>query len=119
MKSVLLIDDDPVQHKILSFFLKSSFGEDAEFTSAFDLEEAVAHLEKQSFEMIMLDNRLAPYKDYTDTIDRIRAVSQDSLIYLISAARDHEKFGDYQTRGILGVIDKFELRESITNGLLS
>lgn len=118
MQSVLLIDDDPNQHKIFSFFLMSRYGNDSGFESAMDLEDAVTRLKDRPFDVIFLDNRLPPYTNYCETIGDIRAVSPDSTIYLISAAREREKLGNYQRHGIVNAIDKFDLREVISEGLL-
>ena len=118
MQRILLIDDDPIQHELFSFYLDEAFGPDSTFTSALDLEEALMHLGDQPFDVIFLDNRLRPYTSYTETIDRIRAQSQECPIYLISAAREYEKFGNFKQHGITDAIDKFDLRQEISDGLL-
>ncbi|MCY0094466.1 response regulator [Hoeflea ulvae] len=118
MLSILLIDDDPYQHKILSCFLRKKYGADAGFTSAHDLDEALVHLARQSFEVILLDNRLPPYTDFTQTIGDISRLSADSRIYLISADRDTVSQKLCKSHGIVDMIDKFELRDAIAEGLL-
>lgn len=118
MQKILLIDDDPTQHELFSFYLDEAFGPDSTFTSAFDLEEALMHLDHALFDVIFLDNRLRPYSSYTETIDRIRAQSHECPIYLISAAREYEKFGNFRQRGITDAIDKFDLRQEISDGLI-
>jgi CheY-like chemotaxis protein len=118
MQNVLLIDDDPNQHKIFSFFLTAKYGPESDFESAMNLEEAVSQLKRKQFDVIFLDNRLHPFASYTETIGEIRAASPRSAIYLISAAREQEKFGQVQNHGISDVIDKFDLREAISAGLL-
>ncbi|AKI01190.1 Response regulator receiver domain protein [Hoeflea sp. IMCC20628] len=118
MLNLLLIDDDPNQHKILSCFLRKKYGADADFTSALDLDEALAHLAGQSFDVIFLDNRLPPYSDFTETIGGIVDISPDSDIYLISADRDKVSLNLCKSHGIVEMIDKFELREAVSEGLL-
>jgi response regulator of citrate/malate metabolism len=118
MLSLLLIDDDPNQHKILSCFLRKKYGADAGFTSALDLDEALVHLGQSSFDVILLDNRLPPFSDFTETIGEIVSFSPDSDIYLISADRDKVSLNLCKSHGIVEMIDKFELREAISEGLL-
>ncbi|MGJ8570594.1 MAG: response regulator [Hoeflea sp.] len=118
MQSILLVDDDPNQHELFSFYLDETFGADCPFDSAYNLEEALGLLQRQSFDVIFLDNRLRPHHSYTETIGAIRNLSNDSRIYLISAARESEKLGDFRAHGIVDAIDKFELRQSISDGLL-
>lgn len=119
MQKILLIDDDPTQHELFSFFLEETFGSGSAFTSALDLDEALTELERQSFDVVFLDNRLHPYTSYTQTITKIRAVDGVCPIYLISAAREHEKLGNYRDFGIVEAIDKFDLRQAISGGLLN
>ena len=119
VKKILLIDDDPTQHELFSFYLDEVFGPDSVFTSAMDLEEALLHLGRASFDVIFLDNRLRPYFSYTETIDKIRTLSRECPIYLISAARQHEKLGNFRQFGIVDAIDKFDLRQEISDGLIA
>lgn len=119
MQKILLIDDDPTQHELFSFFLEETFGAGSAFTSAMDLDEALVKLDRESFDVVFLDNRLHPYRSYTETISQIRAVDGSCPIYLISAAREHEKLGNYRDFGIVEAIDKFDLRKAISNGLLN
>lgn len=119
MQKILLIDDDPNQHELFSFFLEEKFGPGATFASALSLDDALSQLGSESFDVIFLDNRLRPYLSYTQTIDRIRELSKECPIYLISAAREQEKLGNFKAFGIVDVIDKFDLRQAITDGLIS
>jgi CheY-like chemotaxis protein len=118
MKNILLIDDDPNQHELFSFYLDETFGPDCPFVSAYNLGEALCRLRSQSFDVIFLDNRLRPHHSYMQTIGAIRALSKECAIYLISAARESEKLGDFRAHGIADAIDKFELRQAISDGLL-
>ena len=68
--------------------------------------------------MILLDNRLPPYSDFTQTIGDIVKISPKSEIYLISADRDKVSLNLCKQHGIVEMIDKFELRDAIAAGLL-
>ncbi len=76
------------------------------------------HLGHGSFDVILLDNRLPPYSDFTETIGETVRFSPDSDIYLISADRDKVSHNLCKSHGIVGMIDKFESREAISEGLL-
>lgn len=118
MQKILLIDDDPTQHELFSFYLDEALGPESTFTSAFNLEEALSSLDRSRFDVIFLDNRLRPYFSYTETIDKIRNLSCNCPIFLISAARGHEKLGNFRQHGIVDAIDKFDLRQQISDGLI-
>ncbi len=119
MTHILLIDDDPNQHELLSFYLDEAFGFECPFVSAYNLDEALSRLRGQAFDVIFLDNRLRPHDSYKETIGAITELSNDCPIYLISAARGNEKLGDFRAHGIVDTIDKFELRKALSDGLLS
>jgi len=118
MLKILLIDDDPHQHELFSFYLDEKFGPNSQFTSALTLDEALNQLGRATFDVIFLDNRLRPFVSYTQTIDKISALSKNCPIYLISAAREQEKLGNFRAFGIIDAIDKFDLHQAITGGLL-
>ena len=118
MTDILLIDDDPNQHELLAFYLDEAFGCECPFVSAYNLDEALSRLRSQSFDAIFLDNRLRPHDSYKETIGAIKELSKDCPIYLISAARGNEKLGDFRAHGIVDTIDKFELRQALSGGLL-
>jgi CheY-like chemotaxis protein len=119
MQTILLIDDDPHQHELFSFYLDEAFGSECPFVSAHTLDEALNQLRTRAFDVIFLDNRLRPHHSYTETIGEITDLSGNCPIYLISAARGSEKLGDYRAHGIVDAIDKFELRQALASGLLS
>lgn len=118
-RNFFLIDDDPTQHELLAFFLDETFGSGSTFTSAMDLGGALTQLDSGSFDVIFLDNRLYPYTSYTETIGKITEVSNDCRIYLISAAREREKLQAIKKCGIVDSIDKLDLRQAISDGLLN
>lgn len=115
--AVLLIDDDPIEAKLLDAFLRQRFGEAFALTYTASLEAAIELLAAQRFDHVLLDNRLPPYRDHRETLPMLKGHTRDAETIVVSASPD----------GVLGegagpptapFIDKFELRRAIGDGLL-
>lgn len=119
MCRVLLIDDDPIEAKLLSAFLRSRYDEAAyEVTHAIGLEEGLRALQRQTFDYILLDNRLPPFRDYRQTLPTVRLFSRGVEPIVVSASTIDACFGEAGAFGDPAVIDKFHLKASIQGGLL-
>jgi len=118
MISILLIDDDNFQHVIFDHILKSCIGDGYALECTSSLESALAVLEATRFDAIFLDNRLTPFKDFRETFPGISAVAGGAVTYLISSEIEDPCFREAADYGIAKVIDKFELKNEVSGGLL-
>ena len=117
MVTVLLIDDDPIEAKLLRAYLEARFGEDFEMTHAYGLDEALTLLGARRFDHVLLDNRLPPFTDYRETLPRLRAGAPHAEPILVSAS-PRDAWCEAPAEGAPPVIDKFALRQHIEAGLL-
>ena len=62
---ILIIDDNEHQHKILSVYARTLPECEYEFKSS--LESAIDALKANMPDLILLDSRLAPYTNFTET----------------------------------------------------
>ena len=119
MTKVLLIDDDPVEAKLLAAFLRRRFGADEyRLVHAHALDQGLRALQRDRFDHVLLDNRLPPFDDYRQTLPIVRMHARGVEPILVSASlmdRCFEELADY---GAPQVIDKFRLRERVQGGLL-
>lgn len=119
MVTVLLIDDDLVEAKLLSAFLRRRFGEgDYELVHAFGLEEGLRALMSRRFDHVLLDNRLPPFCDYRETLPIVRTYSRGVEPIVVSASLMDQCFDELPLYGAPAVVDKMALRERIHAGLL-
>ena len=118
--TVLLIDDDPVEAKLLHAFLQSRFGDGFEMVHVWDLTEALTVLDGRRFDHVLLDNRLPPFADYRETLPVLRGHASAPEPIIVSASLQDRCFEAEETasHGAPAVIDKFALRERIAAGLL-
>ena len=117
---VLLIDDDPVEAKLLRAFLESRFGQDFEMVHVWDLADALAMLDGRDFDHVLLDNRLPPFADYRETLPVLRghATAPEPIIVSASVRDRCFEAEETESHGDPAVVDKFALRGAIAAGLL-
>lgn len=119
MVTVLLIDDDAVEAKLLAAFLRRRFGgKDYELVHAFGLEEGLRALTTRRFDHVLLDNRLPPFCDYRETLPIVRMHANGAELTLVSASLMDQCFDELPLYGAPAVVDKMALRDSIHAGLL-
>ena len=119
MVHVLLIDDDPVEAKLLDAFLQRRFGpDDYALTCASGLSEGLCALRTRRFDHVLLDNRLPPFRDYRQTLPIVRLYARGTEPIVVSASVIDDCFEELDRYGDPAVIDKFRLRERIQAGLL-
>ena len=80
-KSILIVDDDPVTHKILDAMLGS---EDLELESAYDGHEALARLDTRRFDLVLTDIRM-PGMDGLTLLKLIRERHPDTKVVVMTA----------------------------------
>ena len=119
MIHILLIDDDPVEGRLLEAFLLRRFGAGAyALTHARRLEDGLRALHAQRFDHVLLDNRLEPFCDYRQTLPIVRMYARGTEPIVVSASLMDACFEELGAYGAPAVVDKFRLRERIQGGLL-
>ena len=118
MVSVLLVDDDHVAFKLLDAFLTARFPEGHRCIHANTLDVATECLKRESFDAVLLDNRLHLGCDVRDTLPVLSRWLRKAKVYVISACVEDASLRDARAMGACDVIDKFDLRQRICEGLL-
>ncbi len=115
-KRIALIDDCETEHFLLRFRLSSKFKPDEYVLhSAYNLGEGIALLKENEVDIIFLDNRLKPNKDFTETLPHILEVSGEAKIYVISSSVVDPVYKYLDDFAIEGLIDKLLLGNMIAN----
>jgi CheY-like chemotaxis protein len=117
MTQLLLIDDDPVEHHLLSAMLKRASRTDIGVTGAQTLDDAIRQIARHEPSAILLDHRLPPHDDYRHSIRELRKAGFDGPVVVISAAVGERSFDEAGRHGVTLVIDKLKLWDEISGGL--
>ena len=118
MKTVLLIDDDPLEQRLLTAFLSMRFGDDFDLHHVSDVKSGLDILRDTPVDVVFLDNRLPTDGDFQDTAPRIQEAAPEALLILISASADDDRLDAAADAGITQVVSKFDLGAEIASGLL-
>jgi CheY-like chemotaxis protein len=117
MPTVLLIDDDPVEHHLLSAMILRAERTDIEISGAASLEEALQCVRQIEPRAVLLDHRLPPYDDYRKSMNVLRSTGYEGPVVVISAAVGEAVFDEASAHGVIEVIDKLKLWDEISDGL--
>lgn len=96
MRKILIVEDDTLLNKTLAYNLAS---EGYETTSAFTYAAAVAHLQKNEFDLVLLDINL-PDGSGLDFCEEIRGRGQNSYIMFLTANdKERDMLEGYEAGG--------------------
>jgi len=84
----LIIDDEPLNRKVLASMLKI-YDKEAEIDMAVDGDEGLEKLKKQSYDLVFLDKRM-PKMDGYQVLEELKKLNIKTKIYLLTADGDSE-----------------------------
>ncbi|MDD9910792.1 MAG: hypothetical protein OXR62_14025 [Ahrensia sp.] len=119
MKKILLIDDDPNEHKLFDFYVSSVLNDQVELHNATTLDEGLCALSRQHFDAVFLDNRLKPYDDFRQTLPLLTGHVNGIRLFVISASVDDPCFDEVDAFPIDAVVDKYRVKDELAAGLLA
>lgn len=117
MPTVLLIDDDPVEHHLLNAMILRAERSDIKISGAVSLDEALGKVAQTEPKAVLLDHRLPPHDDYRQSVRALRKSGYDGPVVVISAAIGEPVFDEAGKHGVIEVIDKLKLWDEISDGL--
>lgn len=116
-QSILLIDDDLVEHRIFRKLLENGPSSKADLTCCSNIECAIERLKENTFEYIFLDDRLSPYSNLLDTLPLIRGYLGRAKIIAMSSSLDSPHLMSAENIGVDKVLDKNDLRAFLSSPL--
>jgi len=103
MQTILLIDDDIMEFRLIKNMLQDCFNTPFTLKYADTLAKGIEMLETQKVDILLLDDKLNSGLTAVDSVPALRAVSEDIPFIIISNAID----ADYlQNKSILDVYDR-------------
>ena len=118
MKSVLLIDDDEMEQKLLHTFLTRRYAADFDLTYADTLEAGIGFLQGRTFDAIFIDRILPPYIGAQESYPVLAPhVSSGQIIY-ISLDTSAYKTRAAEQENPVRFVDKLDMKDEIMAGLL-
>ena len=119
MLNILLIDDDPVEFRLIERMLKDCYTQPFTLRFAETLEKAITILQTQETDIVLLDDKLNHGLTAKDSVPVIKRIKDSVPLILISSNIDAAYLKDKTILDVYDVVDKFNLRKRINEGLLS
>ena len=118
MLNILLIDDDPDEHKLIQRMLKDCYNAPYLLRYADTVEKGIAILKNQTIDLILLDDKLKNGRTAKQSVPEIRQFSGDIAMILISSSINAAYLRDKAILDVYDIVDKYHLRGRIREGLL-
>jgi len=118
MLNILLVDDDPVEFRLIDRMLKDIYKEDYLLRYADSLEKAEVILKTQKTDIILLDDKLGYGRTALDSVPALKTINQTVPMILISTDINAAYLKDKVILDVYDIVDKFHLRKRIADGLL-
>lgn len=82
---ILLLDDDPTEFEIIQYKLRKVESHDVGIDFVQTVEDAIARLSAKNYDIILVDNMLAPHHDFRQTVPALRKAHFIGPIGIISS----------------------------------
>jgi response regulator of citrate/malate metabolism len=116
MHKVLVVDDNDMIHELFSCYAMNT---DVKLSHAVSLDEALTHLQDNTPELLLLDNKLPPYSNFTKTVPFIRQSGYGGKIVVISAGINEVIASKFKEHHVDAMMDKFDFSFENFNGTIS
>ncbi|MBP1852017.1 response regulator [Rhizobium halophytocola] len=107
--SILLVDDEFLELKVLELKLASSPEFKVMIDYASNIADAVEKTRQYNFDLILMDNRLLPNNDFRETVPQLRQVGFTGPIGVVSADISGPYFQQFEEYGVDFRIGKDEI----------
>jgi len=118
MLNILLVDDDPVEFRLIDRMLRDIYKEDYLLRYADSLEKAEGILKTQKTDIILLDDKLNNGRTAQDSVPALKTINENVPMILISTDINAAYLKDKVILDVYDIVDKFHLRKRIADGLL-
>ena len=118
MLNILLVDDDPIEFRLIDRMLKDTVEDDYVLRHALNLERAEEILKTQKTDIILLDDKLNNGRTALDSVPALKNIDKSVPMVIISSNIDAAYLKDKVILDVYDIVDKFHLRKRISDGLL-
>lgn len=119
MINILLIDDDPTEFRLIERMLKDCYTQPFNLRFADTLEKAITVLKTQETDIVLLDDKLNHGLTAKESVPVLKKIKASVPLILISSKIDAAYLQDKTILDVYDVVDKFNLRKRINEGLLN
>ena len=115
--SVLYLDDDDIDRMLMQMHVKRHLCGAVVLHLAETICEAREALATDSFDYLVVDNRIPPVQDYRETLDLLDIDDFEGRIIVVSSETQFDSFNSSRDPRVHRVTDKSDLSKAIKNGM--
>ena len=108
--NILLVEDNPADIKLLKVYLKDIYGDDVIFSTALSLNEAINKVERNKFDVVMLDLTL-PDSSGTETLTKLHHCIPETPIIVLTGMENTNIGINVVKMGAQDFLEKDEVSE--------
>jgi CheY-like chemotaxis protein len=106
---ILLVDDDPDEYRLIKRLVNQIEGIIVKLEYVDGIVSALNHLESNTMDIVLLDNRLVPNNDFRETAPQLRKAGYVGPIGVISSDLNGSYFQEFPEYGVDFRIGKDEI----------
>lgn len=106
---ILLVDDDPDEYRLIKRLVNQIEGIIVRLEYVDGIVSALNHLESNTMDIVLLDNRLVPNNDFRETAPQLRKAGYVGPIGVISSDLNGSYFQEFPEYGVDFRIGKDEI----------
>lgn len=111
MLSILLIDDERMEHRFFDAALRTAFGSVYTLEYARSVSSALPLLESKTFDLIFLDDQLSNLSNAVVSVPQVEVYANGAPIVVVSKSTHSEYMKDKVALGVADIVNKFNLNE--------
>jgi len=109
MLSILLIDDERMEHRLFDSALRTAFGNAYKLEYARSVASALPLLETKTFDLIFLDDQLSNLINAVVSVPQVQVYANGAPIVVVSKSTYPEYMKDKIALGVADIVNKFDL----------
>lgn len=119
MLRVLLIDDEELEYRLVKMMFRQGYKGEYELVYAATLAEAATILSSNSFDVILLDDKLSDGSTAFQNVPHLKSIAPATPFCIVSKSLDAAHLQDKAILDVYDIVDKFDLRERLELGLVA
>jgi CheY-like chemotaxis protein len=117
---VLYLDDCDIDHRLLDAYLKMDGSRQYQLTPCLTLDQARAAMASNSFDALIIDNRMPPFTSYHEPYRRLKSdTGFQGATLVVSADVSAQELAEDQRLDHEIVLDKADLLTAVRSGYLA
>lgn len=118
MRQALFIDDDTHECQWLQHTMRAQTDEAVSFRSVTTVEAAQEALAAERFDLVLLDNRVPPYRNFHESLPKLQKHLHGAAVYVVSSYTDTDEFKSADPAAVRGVYEKADLPRAFLEGAI-